>query len=70
MQSADSSTYTVGPLGDPLTEDLDDDAAGDEVVVDTAATITFKADGSASLPAVLLGDVHCQRQSTALRPTT
>jgi type IV fimbrial biogenesis protein FimT len=46
----DSSIYTIGPVGSPADQDLDDDPAGDEVVVDTAATITFKGDGSAVLP--------------------
>jgi len=48
--TADSSTYTIGPVGAPSTRDLDDDPAGDEVVVDTTATITFEPDGSAVLP--------------------
>jgi prepilin-type N-terminal cleavage/methylation domain-containing protein len=51
---ADSSTYTIGPVGAPSTRDLDDDPAGDEVVVatedDADAAITFEADGSAVLP--------------------
>src|SRR5918994_2633681 len=52
--TADSSTYTIGPVGSPSTRDLDDDPAGDEVVIatedDADATITFEADGSAVLP--------------------
>ena len=48
--TADSSTYTIGPVGAPSARDLDDDPAGDEVVVDTTATITFEPDGSAVLP--------------------
>jgi Tfp pilus assembly protein FimT len=48
--TADSSTYTIGPVGAPSTRDLDDDPAGDEVVVDTTAPITFEPDGSAVLP--------------------
>ena len=47
------STYTIGPTGTPATRDLDDDSVGDEIAVDTTATITFEPDGSASLP----GDV-------------
>ena len=50
--TADSSTYTIGPVGAPSPRDLDDDPAGDEVVVDTTATITFEPDGSAVLPEV------------------
>ena len=46
---ADSS-YTIGPIAAPSPRDLDDDPVGDEVVVDTTATITFEADGSAVLP--------------------
>src|SRR5215218_9009845 len=30
--TADSSTYTIGPVGAPSTRDLDDDSVGDEVV--------------------------------------
>jgi prepilin-type N-terminal cleavage/methylation domain-containing protein len=45
---ADSSTYTIGPVGTPSTRDLDEDA-GDEVIVDTGATITFEPEGSAVL---------------------
>ena len=47
------STYTIGPTGSPVDEDLDDDPAGDPVVVgpaSTITTITFKPDGSATLP--------------------
>ena len=57
---AGNSTYTTGPTDSPtsevmdgdlaLDEDLDDDAASDPVIVDPAATITFKPDGSAILP--------------------
>lgn len=47
--AADSSTYTIGPTGTPSNRDMDD-SAGDEVVIDTAATITFKGNGSAVLP--------------------
>ena len=70
---ADSSTYTIGPTDeaevcpddDPADDyqcrDLDDDSVGDEVVVDTTATITFEPDGSAVLgdppPATLLFNV-------------
>ena len=46
---ADSSTYTIGPEGALTPRDLDDDSAGDEVVVDTGATITFEPEGSAVL---------------------
>lgn len=45
--AADSSAYTIGPTAEP--RDLDDDP-GDLVDVDTGATITFEADGSATLP--------------------
>ena len=45
--AADSSEYTMGPAAEP--RDLDDDP-GDLVVVDTGGTITFEADGSATLP--------------------
>ncbi len=56
------SSYTIGPTDeaevcpdddpddDYLCRDLDDDPVGDEVVVDTTATITFEPDGSAVLP--------------------
>ena len=47
--TADSSTYTIGPVGAPSTRDLDD-SVDDEVVVDAAALITFEPDGSAVLP--------------------
>jgi prepilin-type N-terminal cleavage/methylation domain-containing protein len=48
--AADSSTYTIiGPVGPPSNRDLDEDA-GDEVIVDSGATITFKGNGSAALP--------------------
>ena len=44
------SSYTIGPTGSPSARDLDDDSVGDEIAVDTTATITFEPDGSASLP--------------------
>lgn len=49
---AGDSTYTIGPTGSPtpIDEDLDDDGASDLVIVDPAATITFKPDGSSTLP--------------------
>jgi prepilin-type N-terminal cleavage/methylation domain-containing protein len=47
---AGDSTYTIGPTGSPIDEDLDDNPASDPVVVGPAATITFKPDGSATLP--------------------
>jgi prepilin-type N-terminal cleavage/methylation domain-containing protein len=47
---AGDSTYTIGPTGSPIDEDLDDDPTSDPVIVGPAATITFKPDGSATLP--------------------
>ena len=47
---AGDSTYTIGPAGSPIDEDLDDDPASNPVIVDPAATITFTPDGSATLP--------------------
>ena len=46
--TAGSSEYSI--TGSPSPRDLDDDSVGDEVVVDTTATITFQPDGSAALP--------------------
>jgi hypothetical protein len=56
---AGDSTYTLGPTVLPSDEDLDEDLASDEdldddpasdlVIVDPA-TLTFKPDGSATLP--------------------
>jgi len=45
--NAGSSNYSI--TGSPSPRDLDD-SVGDEVVVDTTATITFQPDGSALLP--------------------
>jgi len=74
---ADSSTYTIGPTDeaevcpdddpddDYLCRDLDDDSVGDEVVVDTTATITFEPDGSA-----VLGDPPWQHSLSMSAPPT
>jgi prepilin-type N-terminal cleavage/methylation domain-containing protein len=47
---AGDSTYTIGPTGAPIDEDLDDDPDSNPVIIGPAATITFKPDGSATLP--------------------
>ena len=50
--NAGSSNYSI--TGSPSPRDLDDDPVGDEVVVDTGATITFEPDGSAAPPVTLI----------------
>jgi prepilin-type N-terminal cleavage/methylation domain-containing protein len=48
----DSSIYSMGPTGSLSSHDLDDDPMSHRVVPDTAVSIVFKPDGSATITPV------------------